>query len=239
MDILKDLLRVAALSIGSVAALFALCRLMGHKQISSMSHFDYVTGITIGSIAAEMSTAEHPDFFKPLLAMAIYATASVLITLASCHSLWIRRFLMGRTLVLYEDGKLYKKNLYRAKLDVSEFLVQCRLAGYFDLADIQSARIEPNGRISILPKEYARPATPRDLALQVEKDVPVVNVVLDGQALCGNLRLVGKDEKWLRKELGRQGVRDMADVFLATVDGAGSLHAYMILYEAPKADAYQ
>lgn len=239
MDILSDLLRVAALSIGSVAALFLLCKLIGYKQISNMSLFDYVTGISIGSIAAEMATADHPDFLQPLLAMAIYALAAVLISLAACRSLKLRRLLIGHTLLLFEDGNLYKKNLARAKLDTSEFLTQCRLSGYFDLADIQSARIEPNGRISILPKECARPATPRDLSLNPGQAAPVVNVALDGAMLPGNLRLVDKDEAWLGKELARQGIRDMRDVFLATVDGAGSLHIYMMLYDAPKSDAYQ
>ncbi|MEA4970304.1 MAG: DUF421 domain-containing protein [Candidatus Pelethousia sp.] len=239
MDILNDLMRVAALSIGSVAALFLLCKLIGYKQMSNMSLFDYVTGISIGSIAAEMATADHPDFLQPLLAMVIYALAAVLISMAACRSLNLRRLLIGHTLLLFEDGNLYKKNLARAKMDASEFLTQCRLAGFFDLADIQSARIEPNGRISILPKECARPATPQDLSLNVGQSAPAINVVLDGEALPGNLRLVGKDEAWLGKELARQGIRDMRDVFLATVDGAGNLRIYMILYDAPKSDAYQ
>lgn len=239
MDVLEDLSRVAALSIGSVAVLFLLCKLIGNKQIASMSLFDYVTGITIGSIAAEMATADHPDFFKPLLAMAIYALAALFISLAACHSLKLRRLLIGRSLILFEDGKLYKKNLGRAKMDASEFLTQCRLSGYFNLADIESARMEPNGHISILSKECARPATPRDLSLNVGQAAPTVNVVLDGEALSGNLRLAGKDEAWLKKELARQGIRDLRDVFLATVDGAGALSVYMMLYEAPKADAYQ
>lgn len=239
MDVMDDLLRVAALSAGSVAALFLLTKLIGYKQIAYMSLFDYVNGITIGSIAAEMATADHPDFFKPLLAMSIYAGASVLISLAACRSLPLRRLLTGRSLVLLEDGKLYKKNLARSKLDVSELLTQCRLSGYFNIADIQSARIEPNGRISILPKECARPATPRDLSLEVGRAAPVVNVVLDGVVLPGNLKLTGKSQAWLKKELTRQGVRDLTDVFLATVDGAGALSVYTMLYGEPKTDAYQ
>lgn len=239
MDILGDLWRVTALSVGSVAALFLLCKLIGYKQISNMSLFDYVNGITIGSIAAEMATADHPDFFKPLLAMSIYALAAVFISLTACKSLGLRRLLIGRSLVLFEDEKLYKKNLGRAKLDASEFLVQCRLAGYFDLGDVQSARIEPNGRISILPKACARPTQPRDFGLQMGQAAPTVNVILDGTALAGNLALAGKSEAWLMGELTRQGVRGLEEVFLATVDGAGTLRIYTMLYEAPKADAYQ
>lgn len=239
MEVAGDLVRVAALSIGSVAALFLLCKIIGHKQIAYMSLFDYVNGITIGSIAAEMATAEHPDFLKPLLAMAVYALASVVISLAAAHSLPLRRLLIGRSLLLFEDGNLYKKNLARAKLDASEFLTQCRLAGFFNLADIQSARMEPNGRISILPKECARPIAPRDLSLNVGQAAPVVNVVLDGEALPGNLGLVGKNGAWLRMELARQGVQSLAEVFLATVDGDENLSVYTILYEKPRADAYQ
>ena len=78
-----DLLNVTAASIGSIIALFLLTKLIGNKQMSQLNLFDYINGITIGSIAAEMATSLESDFLKPLLAMGIYALATVLSDLAS------------------------------------------------------------------------------------------------------------------------------------------------------------
>ena len=116
-----------------------------------MNLFDYINGITIGSIAATIAIAEGLDFLHPLVAMILYGGATVAINLISVKSLAMRRILEGKILILYKDGVLYKKNLAAARMDVTEFLTQCRVNGYFNLAEIYSAQLEPNGRLSILP----------------------------------------------------------------------------------------
>ena len=90
-----------------------------------MSMFDYVNGITIGSIAAEFATSLEQDFWLPLTAMAVYGAAAVLIAWATCRSMALRRFFNGRPTVLFEHGKLYEKNLAAARMDINEFLTQC------------------------------------------------------------------------------------------------------------------
>lgn len=92
---LKDLLNVALTSIGSIVALFLLTKLMGNKQMSELNMFDYITGITIGSIAAEMATALESDFAKPLLSMVIYALTATVISLVASGSIRARRLING------------------------------------------------------------------------------------------------------------------------------------------------
>ena len=135
-----DLLKIVALSFGSVIFLFILTKLMGNKEMSQLSMFDYIIGITIGSIAAEMSTALENDFMQPVVAMAVYAIVSIL----SYKSIKIRRIISGNSLILFDNNELYRNNLKKAKLDLNEFLMQCRTAGYFSLSDIQTAILEPN-----------------------------------------------------------------------------------------------
>ena len=140
-----DLLKIVWLSLGSLLALFILTKIMGNKEMAQLSMFDYIIGITIGSIAAEMSTALENDFMQPLLAMIIYALASVVISFVSYKSLKINRFLTGPSLILLDNGEIYRNNLKKAKLDITEFLMQCRTSGYFNLSDIQTAILEPSG----------------------------------------------------------------------------------------------
>ena len=146
-----DLLKIVFLSLGSIIVLFILTELMGNREMSQLSMFDYVVSITIGSIAAEMSTSLENNFLEPVIAMIVYGIVATAISYFTCKSIKIRRIVSGRGKILYDNGKLYRKNLIKSKLDLNEFLMQCRINGYFNLADIQTAILEPNGRISFLP----------------------------------------------------------------------------------------
>ncbi len=126
-----DLLKIVALSFGSVIFLFILTKLMGNKEMSQLSMFDYIIGITIGSIAAEMATALENDFMQPVVAMAVYAIVSIIISILSYKSLKVRRIISGNSLILLDNGELYRDNLKKAKLDLNEFLMQCRTARIF------------------------------------------------------------------------------------------------------------
>lgn len=126
-----DLIKIVALSLGSVIFLFILTKLMGNKEMSQLSMFDYIIGITIGSIAAEMSTALESDFMQPVVAMAVYAVVSIIISILSYKSLKLRRIISGNSLILLDNGELYRDNLKKAKLDLNEFLMQCRTSRIF------------------------------------------------------------------------------------------------------------
>ena len=126
-----DLLKIVALSFVSVIFLFILTKLMGNKEMSQLSMFDYIIGITIGSIAAEMSTALESDFMQPVVAMAVYAIVSIIISVLSYKSIKVRRIVSGNSLILLDNGELYRDNLKKAKLDLNEFLMQCRTSRLF------------------------------------------------------------------------------------------------------------
>ena len=137
-------------ALGSLAALFLLTKLSGNKQVSQMNLFDYVMGITIGSIAAEMaSELESP--LRPLWAMVVYGLAAWGIALLTNKSIRVRRFIIGKPLILMDSGVIYRKNLRRARMDLNEFLMYCRVSGYFDLNQIQTAILEHNGTVTFLP----------------------------------------------------------------------------------------
>ncbi len=223
---MQDILKVVILSIVSEIVLFILTKLMGNKEMSQLSMFDYIIGITIGSIAAEMATALESDYMQPLVAMIVYAIVAIIISLICNKSLKARRFIYGNSLILLNNGTLYRKNFKTAKLDLNEFLVQCRSNGYFNLADIDTAILESNGKISFLPKSTTRPATPVDLNLTPEAASINVNIILDGKIMYENLKNTGHDEMWLQKELVSQGFEKPQQIFLATLDNQNHLSIY-------------
>ena len=224
---MSEILYIVVLSLGSIIAIFLLTKLMGYRQMSQMSMFDYVNGITMGSIAAEMATSLDTGFEKPLVAMIVYALVSLLLSTVSSKSIKVRRMLEGAPLVLLNNGEIYRHNLRKAKIDVSELLVQCRINGYFDISKLQTAILEGNGKISFLQKATDRPLTPADVQLSPQQDYMVANVILDGKVMDENLRHTGKDEKWLLDQIRGQGAKRIEDVLLASCDSNNKLQVYL------------
>ncbi len=208
-----DVAKVVLTALLSVAALFIITKLMGHKQVAQLDFFDYISGITIGSIGAELATElEAP--YKPLVALAVYGGASVLLTILTTKLQRSRKYVNGTPTILFDDGKLYRGNLKKAKLDLSEFMLMCRELGYFDLDQIQTAVYEHNGKLSVLPKAANRPATPDDLKITATPSYIGVEVIMDGHILGENLARMGLDERWLKKQLKSRGFDSARDIFL-------------------------
>lgn len=224
---MKEILYIIALSLGSVIALFILTKLMGYRQMSQMCMFDYINGITIGSIAAEMATSLEENYVQPLTAMIVYALAAILLSWLSSRSIKARRVIEGKPLVLLNNGELYWENLKKAKIDVNEFLVHCRVNGYFDVSKLETAVLEGDGKISFLPKAAERPVTPSDLNLSAQQDYMVANVILDGKIMEENLRHTGNDEKWLKNQIKGQGAENVEDVLLATCDTSNQVTVFL------------
>lgn len=204
-------------ALGSFAVLFLVAKFIGHKQIAQLDFFDYITGITIGSIAAEMAT-ELEEPWKPLTAMVIYGAVTLLLSVMSNKFPRTRKYLNGTPTILMDHGKLYRENLKKAKLDLSEFMVMCRQQGYFDLTSIQTAVFEYNGRLTILPVSDQRPATPKDMNLMPEQELLFTELIMDGRILEDNLKRMGLDLTWLDKQLKQRHIHSAKDIFLAVCD---------------------
>ena len=209
----------------SVFSLFVIAKIMGHKQISQLDFFDYITGITIGSIAAELATElEKP--WKPFVAMVIYGTVAVVLSLLTSKLPRIRKYINGTPTIIMNGGKIYRKNLKKAKLDLSEFLMLCRQEGYFNLKDIQTAIFEYNGRLTVLPVSTKRPMNPLDMNIIPEVETINTEVIMDGSVLDGNLKRLGLDKNWLKGELKQQGINSEKQVFLALCDNNNQLTVF-------------
>ena len=209
-----NLLQIVLCALLSVVSLFFITKLMGHKQVAQLDFFDYISGITIGSIAAELAT-NIEEFYKPLIALVIYGIFSVFLNFLTEKLPKTRKYINGTPTILLNDGKLYRKNLKKAKLDLSEFLLLCREQGYFNIDDIQCAIFEHNGKLSVLPKAFARPVTPEDLKIPIKAAHIGTELILDGRIMGENLSRIEKDEAWLKENLRTLGYRDEKEIFLA------------------------
>ena len=146
-----EFIKVILTSLLSAVSLFVIAKIMGHKQMAQLDFFDYITGITIGSIAAELATElEAPR--KPLIAMIIYGLVALGLTILAHKFAKTHKYVNGTPTIVMDNGKWYRENMKKAKLELSEFMVLCRQEGYFNINDIETAIFEYNGRITIFQK---------------------------------------------------------------------------------------
>ena len=221
-----DYLKVFISSISSLVIMFLITRLVGKKQISELNIFDYSIGITIGSIAAEMATRIEGDVWHSVIALVTYGIFSCLLAIAETKSIKLRKFFTGKAMVVYEDGKLYNENLKKAKLDLNQFLTQCRKNGYFDLSQLKTVVFETNGSLSFLPKGNEKPLTPKDMNLKIADESLLANVIIDGKIMYNCLKFTGNDENWLKENLKKQNASQISEIFLATCDSNNNLKVY-------------
>ncbi len=214
---MSDIWRVVARSLFSLATLFFMTKLLGKKQVSQLSLFDYVIGISIGNFAAEMTINLDSHFMHGTVAVVIFGVVAYIISVVTMKSIVLRRFFMDEPTVLIAEGKIQEKGLKKVKYDINDLLEQCRSAGYFDLNEINYAVVEGNGDLSILVKDEYKPVTKKDLNIKKEETGLVANVIIDGNIMHDNLKNIGKNVSWLDKELEKQSVL-LCDILLATVD---------------------
>ncbi|MGN1050922.1 MAG: DUF421 domain-containing protein [Acutalibacteraceae bacterium] len=231
-------IRIILTSFLSLFVLFILAKIMGNKQLSQLNTFDYITGITIGSIAAELATTDFTDVLKPLIAMIIYGLVTICISFLSMTNMTLRRFFTGKNTTLYKNGKLYRSNFKTAKLDISEFMSELRVMGYFSLKEVEEAYLEGNGKISVLPKSDKKYLTPFDMGMKPKKAVAEYTFIMDGSVLYDNLKEAGKDEAWLKNKLSENNI-NQEDVFYAQSDGENDISIYAKINDKKKNDIFQ
>lgn len=220
-----EILKLFFATLLSAFALFIIAKITGHKQMSQLNFFDYITGITIGSIGAELATElEQP--WKPLMAMIIYGAIAFLLSILTSKKSRMHKYINGTPTIIMNNGIIYRNNMKKAKLDLTEFMVMCRQEGYFNLDDIQTAIFEYNGRLTVLPKATKRPANPSDMNLVPPPETINTEVIMDGRILDENLKRLGVDDNWLKKELQNQGYKNAKEIYIGICDNNHKLTLY-------------
>ncbi len=202
--------------------LFVLTKVLGKKQISEFSFFEYISGITIGSIAGEVIMGLDGNIGHGVLAIFIFGMFTYLVGFISLKSNTFRDFVEGKRTIFIKDGKIMEDNLKKEMYSTDELTYLLRKKDVFNIADVEFAVLEQTGDLSVLLKKELRPLTPKDLNIQVGKDTVPQTVIRDGQIVYDALKATGKTRKWLDIELDKLNVT-LDNVFFAQVDSFGDL----------------
>jgi len=191
---------------------------MGKKQISQLTFYHYVIGISIGSLAAEGAINRSIKFVDGLASLVVFALFSIVLSFISTKSSTGRKLLDGTPVVLIENGKIIEDGLKRSMLNINDLLEECRQKDIFDIKEIEFAILESSGRLSVLTN---KPGVPKN------KKVLCTNVIIDGKIIDKHLRMLNRDREWLLIELTKKDIQDSSSVLLAYVDDSGVLNTHL------------
>lgn len=219
---MSDWSQIFIRSIVFILVLIIMTRILGKKQISEISFFEYVSGITIGSIAGEVIMGLDGNMGHGVLAITVFSLITLLVDIISLKSKKFRDLVDGTRTVIIKDGKIMEDNLKKEKYSISDLESLLRQKNVFNLADVEFAFLEPKGDISVLLKKENRPLTSKDMNIKVPNDKVPQTIIMDGTILNDAMAAANKDRNWLHTELDKLGVT-VENVFMGQVDSYGEL----------------
>ena len=223
MDTFASQLDILIRNIVAISILFIFTILIGKRLISQLNFFDFIVGITIGSIAASLSVDRSISISHGIITLIIWGFVPIIISKISLANHAARKVFDGIPVTVIKEGRILEDNLKRQKYNINELLEELRLGGVYNISDVESAILETNGRISIQLKADKQPTTPSDLNILTSKQGLCANVIIDGKILNEQLRLLNRDKEWLIDEIKKQNIESVEQVFFASVDAQGTL----------------
>ncbi|MGE7907126.1 DUF421 domain-containing protein [Peribacillus sp. NPDC094092] len=219
---MPDWIEIVLRSLFFLIVLFVITKVLGKKQLSQLSFFEYVTGITIGNVGAELATKVEGNVIHGVLSILVFAIAPFIAGSISLKSKTFRDLVEGKASVFIKDGKVMEDNLKKEKYTIDELLALLRKKDVFDISEVEFALLEANGDFSVMLKKQNQPITPKDLNLSVAAVKEPQTIIMDGNILDEPLSTIGLNRNWLHTELDKLGVI-LENVFLGQANSNGEL----------------
>ena len=211
-------------SIISFFTLLIFTKILGKQQLSQLTFFDYVLGITIGSIAAELTADLYSRAWPYWIGLLTWAALGYLMEYITKKWRYAAKYIEGEPVIIIMYGKIMENALRKMRYTASDIMMLLRNKNVFDLKEVDFAILEPNGQISVLLIPEHQPVTIKDMKINKKSSGISTELIYDGIFIEENLRQLNKNKNWLLKELKSQGIKDPSEVFLATLNPAGSLY---------------
>jgi uncharacterized membrane protein YcaP (DUF421 family) len=216
---MQGIVKVIVFSITAAVYLFVMSKLLGKKQIAQLDVIDYMLGIAVSSIAAEMATdMSDTPFYYYITAMSFFFAINLLIVYFERKGRRLKKFLKGEPLMVIYEGKVNYKALKKSKMDINDMMAKAREKGYFDLSKIEYAVFENSGSLSIMPKTEQKPVVAEDIGAKPKPAELPYYLVDDGHVIFSSLRTLGYDQQWLYGKLNINSKKELKNIILAIYD---------------------
>jgi len=220
----QKVLETVIRSICAYFTLLVLARLIGRKLISRITFFDFIVGVTLGSLSVRMALGAEESLLLSILSAIIITTLVIVTDYLNIKSFKFTKLIDGEPIVLISNGRILDYNLKKVKITIGKLLMQLREKDIFNVADVEFAIIETDGQLTVIPKPNKQPLTTGDLNIQTNNKGITTDIIIDGKIIYDNLKIVNHDEQWLMKQLKSNNVRDVEDVFYGGLDSSENLY---------------
>jgi len=205
--------------------LLILVRIIGNKQLGQLNVFTYISGIVIGSMVGDIILHSDISFWPSMFGVALWVGLAICVELMALKSVKIRELLDGQPIILIKKGQIRYAALKKERLNIDDLTMMLRTNNIFAIADVDYAILEPNGDLSVLPRQNQRNAIKEDIGIQtVEPSYFPTVVIIDGRVITKNLKELNLTEDWLNDTLGELNIQNPADVLYAEMQENGELH---------------
>ena len=204
-------------------SLLIFTRLLGKTQIGQLTFYEYVTGITIGSIAANVAASDPDKVWSHYYDLFIFVFLTYIVSLITMKSRPLRKLIEGSPTIVIQKGLILEENMGKLRYDLDELYSQLRQQGVLDVSEVQYAIVETSGDLSVIKKSVNQTLTKNDLAIHLPDPVFPIELIMDGTIIEHNLRRHNFTATWLEQQLISRGITDVTDVTYAGLDSKGQL----------------
>lgn len=217
-------------------SLLFFARIIGRKLISQLTYFDYITGITIGSIASSLTVEKNIYWVDGLIALGMWTILPILVSLISSTNLTIKKLLDGSPVILVQNGEIIYKNLQKTRFAMGDMLEELRNNGVFDITEVEFIILETNGKLSVLLKSQKKPPTREEMGVNSSNEQLLPNIIIDGKIIYNHLESLNLTEGWLYNQLKIKNIKSPNLVALAFLDKNQKLIIHKKSYEPKNLD---
>lgn len=205
--------------------LLIFARLLGKQQVSQLTFFDYVLGITIGSTASSLTTDLTSTAWAHWVGLFTWTAICYCIQWISLKSKKASVYLDDKPTIVMANGQILEEAMKNKRYRLSDLLEQLREKGVFDLEEVDFAILEKDGQLSVLKKAEYQPVTPKDMKLPTNDGSGMsIQLIYDGIIIEENLKSIKKDKQWLKNELKKNGVKSPSEVFAVSINTGDQLY---------------
>ncbi|TXL65640.1 DUF421 domain-containing protein [Cerasibacillus terrae] len=207
----------------SFLVLLLMTRLMGRKQLSQLTFFNYITGIALGSIAGDIASESKTPFLNGLVSLIWWSLLTILTAYIGMKSRRARTVIDGQPVIVIKKGEILENELKKAQINMDDLTMLLREQQVFSVKDVENAIFEPNGQLSIMLKEDVQPVTKKDQKIFTIQPMYIpMELVVEGEIIEKNLKEAGITSNWLKSQLKSQNLQ-LSEIFYVELQKDGSL----------------
>lgn len=204
-------------------SLLLFTRILGKTQVGQLTFYEYISGITIGSIAATIAGSEPDRVWSHFYDLLLFVLLTFLLSQITIRSRPLRKLIDGTPTIVIRDGVILENNMRSMRYDLDELNCQLRQQGILDPSEVQFAFVETTGDLSIVKKTALQAVTKGDMGISTAAPVLPVELIMDGELITENLLSNTLSREWLMQELSNRNIRDIASVTYAVLDSKQQL----------------